>query len=111
MYAIRSYYAPDAPADSDPAWTPPPDDLPPPLCARIAGFSLHAARSVETHDRPGLERLCRYGLRPPFAAERLSVLPDGRVAYALRRPWTTRDGRSTRELVLDPIDFMRRLVV
>jgi hypothetical protein len=34
-------------------------DLPQPLCARQAGFSLHAARSVETHDRAGLERLCQ----------------------------------------------------
>jgi hypothetical protein len=96
-------------SDSPTPWLPPPDNLPPPLCARIAGFSLHAARSVETHDRAGLERLCRYGLRPPFAAERLSILPDGRVTYAMRRPWTTRDGRRTHQLVLDPIDFMRRL--
>ncbi|WP_437479089.1 transposase [Sorangium sp. So ce1014] len=34
----------------------------------------------------GRERLCRYGARPPFSLERLSLLPDGRVAYRLRRP-------------------------
>lgn len=99
----------NSPDGSTSAWTPPPDNLPPPLCARIAGFSLHAGRCVETHDRPGLERLCRYGLRPPFAAERLSILPDGRIQYDLPKPWTTRDGRRTHELILEPIDFMRRL--
>ena len=37
-------------------------------------------------DDEGRERLCRYGARPPFSLERLSLLPDGRVAYRLRRP-------------------------
>jgi hypothetical protein len=38
-----------------------------PLCASVAGFSLHAAQCVPAHDREALERLCRYGLRPPFS--------------------------------------------
>ena len=45
------------------------DDAQPPakpLCARVAGFSLHAAQSVAAEDRKALERLCRYGLRPAF---------------------------------------------
>jgi hypothetical protein len=28
-----------------------------PLCARVGGISLHAARRVEADDRAGLERL------------------------------------------------------
>jgi Putative transposase len=56
---------------------------------------------------PGLERLCRYGLRPSFALERLSLLDDGRVRYRLKRPWP-RPGGVT-ELVLDPVDFLARL--
>jgi hypothetical protein len=56
------------------------------LCARVAGFTLHAAQAVGAADRAGLERLCRYGLRSPFSQERLSLRSDGRVAYALRRP-------------------------
>jgi hypothetical protein len=79
------------------------------LCARLAGFSLHAARTVDAEDRAGLERLCRYGLRPPFAADRLSIDPDGRVRYRLRKPWPTRNGGQRHELVLDPVDFLRRL--
>ena len=50
-----------------------------PLCAKVDGFSLHAARTVEARDRQGLERLCRYGLRSPLSLERLSVDPDGQV--------------------------------
>jgi hypothetical protein len=53
------------------------------LCARVDGFSLHAARTVAPHDRQGLERLCRYGLRAPFSVDRLSTTPDGRVRRSL----------------------------
>jgi len=76
-----------------------------PMCAKVDGFSLHAARTVEADDREGLERLCRYGLRSPLSLERLSVDPDGQVHYQLSKPWF--DGRT--EIVLDPIAFMRRL--
>ena len=78
-----------------------------PLCARIDGFSLHAARTVAPSDRTGLERLCRYGLRAPFSQERLSVDPDGQVRCRLLRPWPTPEGRL--DLVLEPVAFLRRL--
>jgi hypothetical protein len=77
------------------------------LCSNVEGFGLHAARTVEAHDRKGLERLCRYGLRAPFSHKRLSLLPDGRVRYRLPRPWPTPDGAT--ELVLDPVAFLKRL--
>jgi hypothetical protein len=35
---------------------------------------------VPANDRAGLERLCLYLLRPPFAQERLRLRRDGRVA-------------------------------
>ena len=76
-----------------------------PLCANLAGFSLHAAQSVPAHDREALERLLRYILRPPFAQKRLSLSPEGRVVYKLRRPWIN----GATELILDPLDFLRRL--
>ena len=63
-----------------------------PLCASIAGFSLHAAREVAAHDRPGLERLCRYGLRAPFSVDRFSLTRKGRVRYELRK--ATSGGRA-----------------
>jgi len=77
------------------------------LCARIDGFSLHAARVVAPHDRQGLERLCRYGLRAPFSLDRISTTPDGRVRLQLLRPWPNPAGRT--EIVLDPQAFLRRL--
>ena len=78
-----------------------------PLCASVAGFSLHAAQVVPAPDREALERLCRYGLRAPFSQERLSRRPDGRVVYRLRRPWPNASGAT--HLILDPLDFLRRL--
>ncbi len=102
----------------------PPVERGKPLCAKVDGFSLHAARTVEADDREGLERLCRYGLRSPLSLERLSVGSEGRVqymaelsgrssartkpmpfGYRLRKPWF--DGRT--EIVFDPIVFLRRL--
>jgi hypothetical protein len=44
-----------------------------PLCSRINGFSLHAARIVEPDDRDGLERLAPYCLRAPYSLDRLSL--------------------------------------
>ena len=74
-------------------------------CVSIDGFSLHAQTTVSTLDRAGLERLCRYGLRSSFALSRLSLRDDGRLSYRLKRPWP--DGRT--ELVLDPLELLRRL--
>ena len=60
---------------------------------------------IEAADREGLERLCRHIARPPLKVERLSLAPDGRVIYALRRHW--RDGTSA--IAFDPLDFLSRL--
>jgi len=73
----------------------------------VDGFSLHADVSVAAEDRRGLERLCRYALRSSFSLQRLSVRPDGQVVYRLKRPWPTAGGAT--ELVLDPVEFLRRL--
>jgi hypothetical protein len=77
------------------------------LCARVGGFTLHAGRWVEAHDRAGLERLLRYALRPPLSAERFSLDGEGRVHYQLRKPWPTPDGAT--EIVLEPLALLRRL--
>ena len=49
-------------------------------CASVEGFSLHANVRVAANDRDGLEHLARYLARPPIATDRLTLLPDGRVA-------------------------------
>jgi len=76
-----------------------------PRQARLDGFDLHANVWVSAHDRAGVERLCRYVLRPPFAQERLRLRGDGRVALELKRAWNDR----TRELVFEPLEFLERL--
>ena len=69
------------------------------------GFSLHAGPPVPGHDRERLERLCRYTARPAIATERLHELPDGRIAYDLRHPWS--DG--TTRVVFEPLTFLEKL--
>jgi hypothetical protein len=76
-----------------------------PRCASVQGWSLHANVAVAGRDRERLERLARYCARPPIATERLSELPDGRIAYRLRHRW--RDG--TTHVVFEPLDLVARL--
>jgi hypothetical protein len=45
--------------------------------------------------------LCRYGARPPFSLERLSMLADGRVAYLRCMP--RRNGAT--HLVMTPVQL------
>ena len=71
--------------------------------AHLEGFDLHANVWVSANDRAGLERLCRYVLRPPFAQERLRLRSDGRVVLELT---ACHDG--TRKLVLEPLEFLER---
>lgn len=75
-------------------------------CAVFEGYSLHADLAVHQRDRKTLERLLRYGLRPPFAQKRLSLTSEGNVRLKLRKPYYT--GQS--EIVLPPQDFLRRLI-
>ena len=66
---------------------------------------LHAAVRVEGRDRDRLEHLCRYAGRAAIAENRLSELPDGRVAYSLKRRW--KDG--TTHVVMTKQVLMERL--
>jgi hypothetical protein len=59
---------------------------------------------IHEHDREGLERLCRYAVRPPFALHRLSRAEDGRLVYRMKRP---RGGSLW--LVLTPDELIARL--
>ncbi len=77
-----------------------------PRCAADSGFTLHADVAVPARDRRRLERLCRYGARPPVATQRLERLEDGRLNYRLRHRW--RDG--TTHIVFEPHELLERLV-
>jgi len=77
----------------------------PPRCASFDGYNLHANVSLAASDRRGLERLCRYVLRPPLSMDRLETLPDGRVRLGLKRVWS--DG--TTAIELSPLELVERL--
>jgi len=74
-------------------------------CATVGGVSVHANVAVPARDRRRLERLCRYGARPPVATERLSRLEDGRLLYRLKHRW--RDG--TTHVVFTPQELVEKL--
>ena len=80
---------------------------PGPCQAEANGFTLHAGLVVPAGRRDRLERVCRYVLRPPVAAERLELTAGGQVRLSLRHPW--RNG--TTALVFDPVSFLGRLAV
>ena len=58
------------------------------------------------HHERRFEHLVRYAGRPAIAESRLSLLPDGRVAYALKKAW--RDGST--HVVLEPGVLIERLL-
>jgi hypothetical protein len=75
-------------------------------CAAVEGFSLHANVRVAANDRAGLEHLARYLARPPIGTDRLTQLPDGRVALRFKRPFS--DG--TEAVVFTPRELIERLL-
>jgi len=74
-------------------------------CAFLEGFSLHANTSVHANNRDGLLKLANYGARGPLSLERLCELPDGNLAYRMKRPSSS--GASV--LLLKPIELLRKL--
>jgi DNA-directed RNA polymerase subunit RPC12/RpoP len=67
-------------------------------------FPAHAGVRSHANDRQGLERLCRYIARPPFALDRLTQGEDGRLVYRMKRP---RGGSLW--LVLEPDELVAKL--
>ena len=73
--------------------------------AEVEGFNLHASVVIGARDVVGRERLLRYVARPAVVNERVSELPDGRVAYRLKQS----GGRGETHRVMEPLEFMARL--
>ncbi|MBK7398399.1 MAG: transposase [Myxococcales bacterium] len=70
----------------------------------LEGFNLHAAVRIGADDDVARERLVRYCARPPFALHRLSVLPDGRIAYQLQHP-----RKNATHRILQPVELLARI--
>ncbi len=76
-----------------------------PRSARVGGFSLDASVSIAANDRERLERVSRYMLRPALSHDRFSRTTDGKIAYALKRPYS--DG--TTHVVFTPFELIEKL--
>ena len=81
----------------------------PARCASYDGYNLHANVSLSANDRAGLERLCRYVLRPPLAQGRIERITgaDGRTLVRVGMKRTFSDGTSAIEL--SPCEFVEKL--
>jgi hypothetical protein len=69
------------------------------------GFNLHASLTIADDDDLGRERLCRYGLRPPFSLSRFRVLRDGRISYRVKKSAR----RTSRCRIMTPVECIARL--
>jgi len=77
-----------------------------PLSARSpGGLELHAEVTIASHDRKGLERLCRYVSRPPIPQDRLERRGDGKLVLSLERTWKG----GVKAVVFEPLDLIARL--
>lgn len=69
------------------------------------GFNVHASLTIAAEDDLGRERLCRYGLRPPFSLSRFRMLRDGRISYRVKKSAR----RSVRCRIMTPVECIARL--
>jgi len=67
--------------------------------------SRDASERIESQNRAGLERLLRYGARPPFALARIERIDE--VQILDHRPTPTPDGQTRRTRT--PLAFISRL--
>ena len=77
----------------------------PPRCGESGGYNLHAGVVIAARDREGLERLCRYVLRPPLARTRMARRPDGLWVLTLRKPYS--DG--TTAFIFSELELVEKL--
>ena len=71
----------------------------------VRGFNLHASVTIQADDDLGRERMCRYGLRPPFSLSRFRRLRDGRIAYRIKKSAR----RASRCRIMTPVECIARL--
>jgi hypothetical protein len=75
------------------------------LLSGSEGFTLHARTTVAEGDKAGRQRLIKYIMRPPVAADRVQRLPGGRVRLTLKRAFS--DG--TWGVEMDELSLVARL--
>ena len=81
------------------------------LSWRHTGFSVHNRVRVEPEDRPAVERLARYVMRPPISLERMAWDGEGEVRYRRKRGHES-SGLNEREVEsFDPGEFLARVIM
>ena len=87
VLSLQSVPSPDKPSSQD-------------LCAKLHGFSLHAAVRWGADQRQQLEHLCRYITRPAIANERLKRNRAGDVVLQLKSAYKV----GTTHIVMEPLE-------
>lgn len=72
---------------------------------------MHTRVRVEPEDGAAVERLVRYIMRPPVSLERMRWDGGGRVRYRLLPGHDTRLLAEEGEEVIDPADFLARVLM
>jgi hypothetical protein len=78
---------------------------PAPMLVAAFGMQLHAAVTVEGHDRKRLERVCRYLLRPAFSHDAIERTSDGQVRVHFKASSTS----GSTYAQISPDTFLARL--
>ncbi len=81
-------------------------DVRSPACVTAGGYSVHAATSINAHERDRLERLVRYMARPAISDERVTISDDNNIRLRLKTAW--KDG--TESLLFTPSEFIEKLI-
>ena len=81
------------------------------LSWRHTGFSVHNRVIVEPEDRPAVERLARYVMRPPISLERMSWDGAGEVRYRRKRGHESAKLGEREVEAFDPGEFLARVIM
>ena len=82
------------------------------LSWRHSGFSVHNRVRVEPEDRPAVERLARYIMRPPISLERMRWEVEGEVLYRRKAGHDGGPGQhGDPEEEFDPAEFLARVIM
>lgn len=72
---------------------------------------MHNRVRVEPEDRPAVERLARYIMRPPISLERMAWDSVGEVRYRRKRGHESTGLREREVEEFDPGEFLARVIV
>jgi hypothetical protein len=81
------------------------------LSWRHTGFSVHNRVRVEPEDKPAVERLARYIMRPPISLERMAWGGVGEVRYRRKGGHESSGAPVAPVEAFDPLEFLARVIM